>query len=91
MGEKTQNNEKKKKEKRKKKNSKLSKSTSSNKNRLPIESVSESSSQAAELGQLGYPKKKGRAPWALGIADRVPMQPLHSARHPCNLESRLLQ
>lgn len=73
--------------------SKLSKSTSSNKNRLPTESVSELSSQAAKVGQLGYPKKKGRASWALGIAARVPVQPLHCARqtHPWESERRLLQ
>jgi len=73
--------------------SKLSKSTSSNKNRLPTESLSEPSSQVAEVGQLGYPTKKARAPWALGVAARVPTQPLHCARqaHPWKSESRLQQ
>lgn len=79
--------------KKKKIKKKLSISTSSNKKSLPAENVSELSSQAAEAGQPGYPKRKGRASWPLGVAARVSMQSLHCAKetHPCKSERRLLQ
>lgn len=55
--------------------------------------MSELSGQAAEAGQPGYPKMKGRASWPLGVAARVSTQSLHCAKeiHPCKSERKLLQ